>query len=117
MLFRSDTKAVVLGEGMGAVKIAARALQSQGIDAKWYQAWGKNFPQNRPMTPAELQAALNRNERWIRLKIDEGFAFYDLGFDPTRSVRSRFYELEQSLIREARAVGKTVKTIPILRSN
>ncbi|EKO53299.1 hypothetical protein LEP1GSC131_3305, partial [Leptospira kirschneri str. 200802841] len=31
-------KAIVIGEGMGAVKTAATNLQSQGVDAKWYQA-------------------------------------------------------------------------------
>jgi hypothetical protein len=93
-------KAVVLGEGMAYVKDAARRLQSQGVKAKWYQAWGKNFPKNRPMTRAELDAALARNEAWIRSKIKEGYVLFDIGVDPTRSVRSPFYDLEQRIIKE-----------------
>lgn len=90
----------MLGEGMDAVKDAARGLRSEGVDAKWYQAWGKNFPTNRPMMPTELEAALARNERWIRQKFKEGYQFYDIGVDPTRSVRSRFYELKQRILKE-----------------
>jgi hypothetical protein len=103
-------KAVVLGEGMGPVRDAAKGLQSHGINAKWYQAWGKNFPKNRPMTGAELEAALTRNARWIRSKIKDGYDLYDIGADPTRSVRSPFYELEQRIIRQLGA-----RTIPIPR--
>jgi hypothetical protein len=95
---------------MDTVKGAARGLRSEGVNAKWYQAWGKNFPKNRPMTPTELQAALKRNERWIRQKAKDGYQFYDIGIDPTRSVRSPFYELEQRILKE---LG--VKTIPLPR--
>jgi len=104
------SKSLVLGEGMGAVKDGVLRLQAKGVQAKWYQAWGKNFPKNRPMTPKELQAALTRNERWIRQKVKDGYQFYDLGFDATRSVRSPFYELERRVLKE---LG--VKTIPLPR--
>ena len=113
----TNKKAIVLGEGMGAVQDAAKGLQSQGRNAKWYQAWSKNFPANRPLNPKELQSALRRNERWIRSKVNDGNEFYDLGVDPTRSVRSPFYALEQRIIREARAAGRDVRIIPIPRSN
>ena len=102
-------KILVLGEGMNAVRAAGRELRAEGIDAKWYQAWGKNFP-NRPMTPSELSAALARNEKWIRQKIADGYKFFDIGLDPTRSVRSPFYALEQTILKE---LG--VKTIPLPR--
>ena len=108
----ANSKSIVIGEGMQSVKGAARGLQEQGVNAKWYQAWGKNFPKNRPMKAAELEAALQRNERWIRSKIDNGYSIYDIGFDPTRSVRSPFYELEQRII-----IEKNLLTIPIPRSN
>jgi RHS repeat-associated protein len=93
-------KFVVLGEGMGHIKTVAKQLQSQGVNAKWYQAWGKNFPANRPMNSGEMAAALSRNERWIRSKIKNGYKFFDIGIDATRSVRSPFYKLEQSIIKE-----------------
>jgi RHS repeat-associated protein len=93
-------RAIVLGEGMGAVKSSAKALQSQGVNAKWYQAWSKNFPKNRLMTPTELDAALNRNSRWLNNKINQGYKIYDIGIDPTRGIRSPFYELEQSILRQ-----------------
>jgi hypothetical protein len=103
-------KSVVIGEGMATIKGAAKLLQSEGINAKWYQAWGKNFPKNRLMTPSELEAALKRNERWIRKKIADGYNFYDLGLDPTHSVRSPFYELEKRILGQ-----KEITTIPLPR--
>ena len=83
-------KAIVIGEGMADVKKVAREL-----DAKWYQAWGKNFPKDRLMTTAELEAAKARNARWIEEKIKEGYEIYDLGIDANRATRSPFYELEK----------------------
>ena len=91
-------KSIVIGEGMQDIKTVAKQLQSEGIDAKWYQAWSKNFPDNRPMTPDELNSALARNQRWIDSKIKQGYDIYDIGTDPLRTTRSPFYELEQSQI-------------------
>jgi hypothetical protein len=62
------------------------------------------------MRPTELEVALARNERWIRQKVKEGYQFYDIGLDATRSVRSPFYELEQRILKE---LG--VETIPLPR--
>ncbi len=95
---RAASKVVVIGEGMGDIKTAAKQLQAEGINAKWYQAWSKNFPNNRPMTPDELNVALTRNQRWIDSKIKQGYDIYDIGTDPLRTTRSPFYELEQSRI-------------------
>jgi hypothetical protein len=83
---------------MGDIKSVAGQLQSEGIDAKWYQAWSKNFPTDRPMTPDEFNAALSRNQRWIQGKIDQGYDIYDIGIDPSRTNRSAFYQLEQNII-------------------
>lgn len=107
---QNSAKTLVLGEGMDAVKNAARGLRSKGVNAKWYQAWGKNFATNRPMTPTELATALARNDRWIRQKVKEGYQFYDIGLDPTRSVRSPFYRRELRILKE---LG--VETIPLPR--
>ena len=91
-------KAIVIGEGMEAIKVSAKALQSQGVNAKWYQAWSKNFPQGRRMTPRELGANLRRNERWINSKIDQGYKIYDIG--PRRNqITSPFYQLEREIIK------------------
>ena len=103
-------KTVVLGEGMDNIKNIARGLRDNGVNSKWYQAWGKNFPKGRKMTPKELEAALKRNERWIRQKIKEGYKFYDIGIDPSRSTRSPFYELEQRILKEF-----GIDTIPVPR--
>ena len=94
-------KVIVIGEGMSRVKHAAKQLQKEGKKAKWYQVWGKNFP-NRPMTNLELKQAKNRNERWLKSKIDEYYEIYDIGLDPSRDInnRSPFYELEQNIIRD-----------------
>ncbi len=94
-------KAIVIGEGMGAVKTTAKTLQSQGINAKWYQAWSKNFPTNRLMTPAELNAAQVRNARWLNSKISQGYTIYDIGIDATRATRSPFYQLERSILQQS----------------
>lgn len=94
------SKAIVIGEGMGAVKTTAKTLQSQGINAKWYQAWSKNFPTNRLMTPAELSAAQARNARWLNTKINQGYKIYDIGIDATRATRSPFYQLERSILQQ-----------------
>ena len=91
-------KAVVIGEGMGRVKDAAKALQAEGVDAKWYQAWGKNFPKDRLMTPAELNSALARNQRWITSKIKQGYQVFDIGKDVSKANRSPFYALEKQVL-------------------
>ena len=93
-----SNKSIVIGEGMQNIKTVAKQLQAEGVDAKWYQAWSKNFPNNRPMTPDELSAALARNQRWIDSKIKQGYDIYDIGTDPLRITRSPFYELEQSRV-------------------
>ena len=101
-------KSFVIGEGMDEIKYVAKELQAQGIDAKWYQAWSKNFPSGRPMTKIELDAALKRNARVLKSKIDEGYDIYDIGIDPTRSTRSPFYQLEKQILEDA-----TYPTIPL----
>ena len=94
----SGNKSVVIGEGMHRVKGTARQLQTEGVNAKWYQAWNKNFPKNRQMTSDELNSALARNQRWIDGKIKQGYDIYDIGTDPLRATRSPFYALEKSRI-------------------
>ncbi|TGK27588.1 RHS repeat-associated core domain-containing protein [Leptospira gomenensis] len=93
-------KAIVIGEGMSAVKTAAKNLQNQGVDAKWYQAWSKNFPKGREMTPKEMSNALERNEKWLNSKMKEGYKIYDIGPDLNRLKSSPFYGREKSLIQE-----------------
>jgi hypothetical protein len=94
------SKALVIGEGMDAVKTAARSLRKEGVNAKWYQAWSKKFPKDRMMTRTELDAALKTNERWIKSKIKEGYDIYDIGIDASRRKRSLFYQLEKNIIKE-----------------
>jgi hypothetical protein len=93
-------KTIVIGETMDAVKKAVQELREQGIDAKWYQAWGKNFPKGRLMTPAEMEAALERNARWIESKIKEGVQIYDIGIDPKKATRSPFYQREKEVLQK-----------------
>jgi len=96
-------KVIVLGEGMPRVKTAARDLKKAGVDAKWYQAWGKNFPKGRAMTPAELTASKTRNARWLKQKMKEGYEIRDIGLDSLRpaSERSPFYALEKQMLNDA----------------
>jgi len=50
------------------------------------------------MTPAELDAALARNERWLMSKIKNGAVIYDIGPEPGRTNPSVFYALEKSTL-------------------
>lgn len=82
------------------VKTAVRDLRKAGVDARWYRAWGKNFPPpGVRMTPAQLNAALARNERWLRSKIKQGYQIFDIGPQAGRPTPSDFYKLEQSILR------------------
>jgi len=95
-----ESKVIVLGEGMPRVRAAVRALREQGIDARWYRAWSKNFPSSGPMAPAQLEASLSRNARWLRTKIKEGYKIMDIGEDLTRAARSPFYRVERQVLEE-----------------
>ena len=86
--------AIVIGEVMDSIKATARGLRGKGVNAKWYQAWSKNFKSEN----FNLEESLQRNERWIKSKIDKGFDIYDIGIDPTRARRSPFYQLEKEII-------------------
>ena len=86
-------KAIVIGEGMADVRKVGRDL-----DAKWYQAWGKNFPKNRQLNPEELEAALKRNRRWIEEKTREGYTIYDIGPKTPGKITSPFYQLEKEFL-------------------
>ena len=92
--YKIPNKAIVVGEGMDDVKVAVRALRKQCVNAKWYQAWGRNFKKGN----FDLQKSLKRNEHWIKTKMNEGYDIYDIGIDPSRTRRSPFYQLEKDLI-------------------
>lgn len=83
-----------MGEGMPRVNKAVEDLRAQGINAKKYQTWKKNWPKNRRLTPSEKVKALARNERWINTKVKQGYKIYDIGPDG-RAIPSDFYKVEQ----------------------
>ena len=87
-------KPIVIGEGMDEIKTATQALRKQGVDAKRYQTWGKNFKREN----FGFQKSMKRNDRWIKTKMKEGYEIYDIGIDPVRPRRSPFYQLEKDLI-------------------
>ena len=84
-------KRIVIGEGMDAIKTAAR-----NHEAKWYQAWSKNFEKEN----FDLAQSLSRDERWIRDKVKQGYEVLSIGLDPLRSMRSEFYALEMRILKE-----------------
>mgnify|MGYP005841946379 CR=1 FL=1 len=86
-----ETKKVVIGEGMAAVKDVARKH-----NAKWYQAWKKNFE---PMVTNKPKV-LKLNEQWITTKINKGYYILDIGIDPQRRRRSEFYATEKRVIKK-----------------
>ena len=81
-------KTIVIGEGMDRVKTIGRQ-----IGARWYQAWGKNFPIN---GADGLEKALLRNRRWIESKIKKGYTIIDAG--PVNG-NSPFYKLEKEILK------------------
>ena len=95
-------KAIVLGENMARVKPATKGLQQQGVNAKWYQAWSKNFPKNgEKMSPTDFNKAIERNKKWLNSKLDDGYDVIDIGIDKARTNgRSPFYEAEQQILKE-----------------
>jgi hypothetical protein len=87
-------KSIVIGEGMDDIKVVAKQLQGQGIDAKWYQAWGKYFEKGN----FNLDASKARNFNWIKSKADQGYTIYDIGINPLKPTRSPFYEVETNYL-------------------
>lgn len=81
---------IVIGEGMDRVKAFARAN-----NAKWYQSWGKNFREE----IFNLEKSLQRNERWLRSKIKQGYEIIDIG-PRGNEITSPFYRLERQIIDE-----------------
>jgi hypothetical protein len=94
-------RSIVIGEGMEAVKAAARRNGS-----KWYQAWSKFFLKD----SFDMEASLSRQSRWITGKMDQGYSIFDIGVDPGKATRSPFYALEKQLIGE-----RGYPTIPLDR--
>ena len=81
-------KRVVIGENMKRLKAAAKV-----VGASWYQGWRiESWDEN---------LVMQRNLAWIRQKIKQGYEIIDIGIDPTRNVRSRFYQMEKQLLAEA----------------
>jgi len=76
-----SSNTIVIGETMEDIRTVAKQLQEQGINAKWYQAWKKYWP-DRILTPPELDANLVRNGAWITSKITQGYTILDLGRNP-----------------------------------
>lgn len=90
----SKQKSIVIGEGMYRVKPAAKS-----VNAKWYQAWSKNFPKDGSLLDdVALEAAKARNTRWINSKIKQGYIIYDIG-PKGLNIQSPFYQLEINAIK------------------
>jgi hypothetical protein len=51
--------------------------------------------------PWDESLAIKRNAAWIRRKIKQGYEIIDIGIDPTRNTRSRFYQMEKQIITRA----------------
>jgi len=63
------------------------------VGARWYQGWR--------VDPWDEGLVMQRNKAWIRQKIKQGYEIIDIGIDPTRNFRSRFYTMEKQVIKEA----------------
>jgi RHS repeat-associated protein len=77
-------RVIVIGENMSRIRNFARS-----IGASWYRAW-----KIEPWTESSPALAMSRNTRWIRAMMKKGCQFLDIGFDPTRPVRSPYYAME-----------------------
>jgi hypothetical protein len=78
-------KRIVIGENMSE-RVIPRADE---LGADYYKPRSNN-PDN----------WMSNNQQWIRSKIKEGFDFYDVGIDPSRQERSRFYEMEKEMLKK-----------------
>jgi hypothetical protein len=78
---------IVIGENVPArVKPFAKL-----IDADYY----KPGPDPAGLSGSELKAyRLDQNRSWMRARMAEGRQIYDMGVDPLRSARSRYYRME-----------------------
>lgn len=93
---------IVIGQSMEArVKPWGRA-----DNAKWYQAWRKNWHPN--MTHDERLAGWMRNRRWLDRQMKRGAEIFDIGPDPTKAP-SPFYRLERLYLRKH---GYPVTVVP-----
>jgi hypothetical protein len=72
-----SSKVIVIGRTMGRVRAASKALQAEGVNAKWYQAWAND--------PFDPDLAMSRNTRWIRSKVSQGYHIVDIGPDLARA--------------------------------
>lgn len=77
----------VIGENMKRIRRAARQIQ-----ARWYQGWN--------VDPWDPDIVERRNRRWIEGKIKQGCEIVDIGIDPTRNLRSRFYKMEMQILKD-----------------
>lgn len=60
--------------------------EEAGIDAKWYQSWGKNWTEE----GFDFDRNMRNNMRWIDSKMDQNYDIYDIGLKPGGD-RSPFY--------------------------
>lgn len=77
----------VIGENMKRIRRAARQIQ-----ARWYQGWN--------VDPWDPDIVERRNRRWIVEKMKQGCEIVDIGIDPTRNLRSRFYQMEKQILND-----------------
>lgn len=83
----STPRRIVIGENMRRIKAIAKQ-----IGADYWRAWR--------IDPWDEALAKARDARWFRRKVREGYEVVDAGIDPTRTVRSDFYQLELDLADE-----------------
>jgi hypothetical protein len=80
---------IVIGENMKRIRRAAKQIQ-----AEWYQGW--------KVDPWDAGIVDRRNRRWIIEKMKQGCEIVDIGIDPTRNQRSRFYQMEKQILSDNR---------------
>lgn len=78
---------IVIGENMKRIRRAAKQIQ-----ARWYQGWN--------VDPWDADIVERRNRRWIVERIKQGCEIVDIGIDPTRNLRSRFYQMEKQILKD-----------------
>lgn len=83
----SSSYRIVIGESMNRIRRAARQIQ-----ARWYQGWN--------VDPWDPDIVERRNRRWIVEKMKQGCEIVDIGIDPTRNFRSRFYQMEKQILKD-----------------
>jgi RHS repeat-associated protein len=103
---KADDAVVVIGEGMGRVKDAAKALKAEGVKAEVFkpsaealEQWGKLTEGGVHLSDDAVKGTklYKENQTWIKNVNESGKTILDIGNDGRKNT-STFYKMEQNTV-------------------